>query len=277
MQFYIYYNNKRKVIKAILAFLFLFLFILKLKGQGKKYKIVAISYANQKYKTQLEINKKTALEIGKVTEYYAFGPEDIDKSFQNKNKDILSRKRGNGYWLWKPYFILKTLKEKLKEGDYLIYSDAGILYINSTYNIINFLKKKNIDIWAYQLQYKEKIWTKRDAFLLLGVDHPNFTESYQYMAGIQIYRKSNLSQGFLEDVLHYSTDKRIITDEKNSLGFPNYKGFKQNRHDQTVLSLMIKKYGFKLTNIKTPFTFCIYRRLKFKDYNDLKNKCKKIK
>ena len=94
------------------------------------------------------------------------------------------------------------------------------------------------------------------------------------MAGIQIYRKSNLSEGFLEDVLHYSTDKRIITDDQNSLGFPNYKGFKENRHDQTVLSLMIKKYGFNLTNIKTPFTFCIYRRLKFKDYNDLKNKCK---
>jgi hypothetical protein len=164
----------------------------------------------------------------------------------------------------------------LNEGDYLIYSDAGILYINSTHNIIDFLIKNNIDIWAYYLKYKEKMWTKRDAFLLLGVDYPYFTESYQYMAGIQIYRKSNLSERFLEDVLHYSTDKRIITDDNNTLGFPNYKEFIENRHDQTVLSLMIKKYGFNLTNISTPLTFCIYRRLKFKDYNDLKNKCKVI-
>lgn len=277
MKFYKYYNNKRKFIKFILCILYLIFLNLKKKGVNQKYKIVAISYANKRYKRQLEINKKSALEIGKVNEFYEFGPENIDKSFQIKNKDILSRKRGNGYWLWKPYFILKTLKEKLNEGDYLIYSDAGILYINSTHNIIELLEKNNIDIWAYQLKHKERVWTKRDAFLLIGVDYPNFTESYQYMAGIQIYRKSNLSLGFLEKVLYYSTDKRIITDEQNSLGFRNYKGFKENRHDQTVLSLLIKKYGFNFTHIKTPLTFCIYRRLKFIDFNDLKKKCKEKK
>jgi len=37
-----------------------------------------------------------------------------------------NREKGNGYWLWKRYFILKALKEKLNRDDYLIYTDAGI-------------------------------------------------------------------------------------------------------------------------------------------------------
>ena len=116
-----------------------------------KNKILAISYANKLYKRQLLLNKKTAIKVGKVDKYYSYGPDDIDPIFKEKNKDILSRKRGNGYWLWKPYFILKTLKEKLVDGDYLIYTDAGILYLDTTYKIINFLKEKNEEMWAIQL------------------------------------------------------------------------------------------------------------------------------
>ena len=251
-------------------------------------RIIAISYGNEKYQRQLKVNRKSALEIGMVDEYYNYGPNDIDKEFKKKNKDILSQKRGNGYWLWKPYFILKTFKEKMNEGDFIIYTDAGILYLNSTYNIIDFMKKKNAEMWGIQMPIrKEKIWTKRDAFILLCLDSPFYSETPQYMAGIQIYRKSKFTEKFLEDLLYYSQDKRIITDMPNTLGKKNYKGFRENRHDQSIFSLLIKKYGLVNTpktninikknnesKLKMPSIFCIYRRLKFKDYNDIMNKCK---
>lgn len=280
------------IIELIILTLYIFINDLKnfLKNKSKilqiKPKIIAISYGNKKYQRQLQINKKTALEIGKVNEYYSYGPNDIDPEFRDKNKDILFRKRGNGYWLWKPYFILKTLKEKLNEGDYLIYTDAGILYMNSTSIIIDFLTKRKAEIWAIQTHYIEKQYTKRDAFILLGADMPFYTETPHYMAGIQIYRKSKFTENFLEEVLYYSQDKRIITDEPNTLGFNNYKGFKDNRHDQTVLSIMIKKYGqansgktnlnvnqLKKQNNIMPYIFCIYRRKFFKNYDDIIKKC----
>ena len=37
-----------------------------------------------------------------VIEYSA---SDIEPSFIEKNKSIMSKKRGFGLWLWKPYFI----------------------------------------------------------------------------------------------------------------------------------------------------------------------------
>lgn len=75
-----------------------------------KPKIIAISYSNEKYQRQLKLNKKSALEVGKVDIHYSYGPNDIDPNFKKKNKDILSRTRGNGYWLWKPYFINRKIE-----------------------------------------------------------------------------------------------------------------------------------------------------------------------
>ena len=287
---------KYYILKIFVIIIIISLFILTIKINDFKNfinykiykipKIVAISYGNEQYQRQLEINKKSALEVGNVNEYYSFGPDNIELEFRNKNKEILSRERGNGYWLWKPYFILKTLKEKLNEGDYLIYTDAGILYMNSTWKIINFMKEQKAEIWAIQLDLIEKQYSKRDAFVLLGADMPFFTDTPQYMAGIQIYQKSKYTEKFLEEVLYYSQDKRIITDDPNTLGLDNYNGFIENRHDQTIFSLLIKKYGqassgktnLNITQLEKqyvfmPYIFCIYRRTSFIDYDDIRKKC----
>ena len=46
---------------------------------------------------------------------------------------------------------------------------------------------------------------------------------------------------FIGEWLTYCKDPRIITDDKSIFG-PEDKEFKENRHDQTVLSLLSKKW-----------------------------------
>ena len=288
-------NNKLKKngikIKLFIINFYIILFsnLLEVKYYHN-YKIVAISYANEKFIKQLKINKLTAIKFGKVDEYYSYKFDDIDLNFKKKNEDILSRERGNGYWLWKPYFILKTFKEKLNKGDYLIYTDAGIYYLDKVEKIIKFMITINEDIWLNRLSILEKNYSKRDAFILLGADSPIYTDTFQYMAGIQIYKKSRFTEIFLEKLLDYSKDKRIITDDPNTQGLPNYIGFIENRHDQTVLSILIKKIRLsnfnknelkacelnKMKNNFIPKVFCIYRSLPFKSYYELRNKCNEI-
>ena len=223
--------------------------------------------------------------MNRLPESYTF--DDIDLAFLKKNKEILYRPRGNGYWLWKPYFILKTLKEKLNKGDYLIYTDAGIFYLDEVDKIIKFMKSINEEIWLHRLTLFEKKYSKRDAFILLDADSPIYSDTFQYMASFQIYKKSEFTEMFIEKVLKYSTDKRIITDDPNTQGLPNYQGFIDNRHDQTILSILFKKYKFSnlnknktkvddLNNMNYNFTtkfLCIYRRLSFKNLYDLRRKC----
>ena len=256
----------------------------------KKPKIVAISYANDLYQKQLKVNKKSAIEVGEVDEYYSYGPDDIDPVFREKNKDILNRKRGNGYWLWKPYFINKTMIEKLNYGDYLIYSDSGLLFMNSSHLLVNFLEEQKAKMWTHKLKVQEKLYTKRDAFILMDADTPYYTDTYQYAAGYMIYKKTKFSIKFIQEWLYYCQDSRIITDDPNTMGKDNYHQFRENRHDQTILSLLIKKYrqansgspqmsANELKNIKPiimPHILCIYRKTYFNDYEDLKKKCKQF-
>ena len=255
---------------------------------NSKPKIIAISYSNERFQRQLQLNKKSAIEVGEVDEYYSYGPNDIDPVFKEKNKDILSRSRGNGYWLWKPYIINKTMIEKLKYGDYLIYTDAAILYMNSTRLIINFMKEHKAKIWGNKLVLKERTWTKRDALILMDADTPYYYDTNQYMAGIQVYQKSKYAIKFIQDLLKYSQDVRIITDDNNVMGKENLPGFRENRHDQTVFSLLLKKYGEansgspnmtidQLNHLKPvimPNILCMYRTIGFKDYEDLINICR---
>ena len=306
-------KEKRKIFAAvIIPFFIFFIIIIVFKSKHKfnnnkidenniitetkinkkeigKPKIVAITYGNMFFRRQLELNNKSAIEVGEVDEHYSYGPKDLDHEFKEKNKEILSRGRGNGLWLWKPYIINKTIVEKLEDGDYLIYTDAAMIFMNSTRLLIDFLNEHNASMWMNRLTLKERQYSKRDAFIIMGLDSPVFSETNQYMAGIQIYKKSNYTVHFIQEWLNYCQDKRIITGEKNTMGQKNYPGFIENRHDQTALSLLIKKYGeanagspnLTLSELKQrksvimPNIICMYRRKPFKDYEDIKEKCKK--
>src|SRR5262245_10922235 len=85
---------------------------------------VLLNYANERFAQVQRRNCETGLAVGGFDRVQAYGPADIDPEFAAKNRHILSQPRGNGYWLWKPYFIARTL-ESLEHGDWLFYCDAG--------------------------------------------------------------------------------------------------------------------------------------------------------
>lgn len=206
--------------------------------------IVAINYANLKYKKAQCFNSNTAVHKGKVDRVISYSPKDIDADFYAKNSKILNQKRGNGYWLWKPYFIRKTLVE-LYEGDYLVYLDSGAFYINDVRYLIQQMDRDGQDIMTFELPFKELRYTKRDVFIEMGCDESEYFETNQRMATLIILRKTDLALKFVQEWLYYCQCEHIITDEKNNMGKDNYKGFVDNRHDQSIFSLLSKRYGFK--------------------------------
>jgi hypothetical protein len=205
--------------------------------------VTLVNYSNEKYTHAQKINTKTALKIGRFKKVISYSPSDIDVDFWNKNKLIFEQARGGGYWLWKSYFIKKTLSE-MNEGERLFYCDSGSLFINSIDQLLNCFES-TVDIMPFELQNIEKYWTKRDCFQLMCCDEPKILESKQIQATFCLWRKSNFSMRFVEEWLHYAQDERILTDIENQLGFSNYLGFVEHRHDQSIFSLLIKKYKIK--------------------------------
>lgn len=206
--------------------------------------IVAINYANAKYRQTQKFNSATAIRKGRVDKVISYSPKDVDREFRRKNKRILSQERGNGYWLWKPYFIWKTLKN-LQDNDYLVYLDSGAFYRKDVRYLIRAMEADGQDIMVFELPFKEFRYTKRDVFVCMDCDEPEYTNTNQRMATMVIIKKTKDTLAFVQEWLDYGQADNIITDEKNHLGKDNYEGFIDNRHDQSIFSLLSKKYKLK--------------------------------
>lgn len=206
--------------------------------------IVAVNYSDWKYKKAQKFNSITAIEKGKVDKVISYSPKDIDMEFRKKNASILSQDRGNGFWLWKPYIIKKTL-DSLHENDYLIYLDSGAFYMNNVQYLIKKMEKEKQDIMAFELPFKERHYSKRDVFICMECDAPQYTDTNQRMATMLIVKKNDWTDRFIEEWLHFAQTEDIITDAKNHKGKYNYNGFVENRHDQSIFSVLSKKYKIK--------------------------------
>lgn len=206
--------------------------------------ILAINYADSKYRKTQKFNSETAIHKGKVDKVISYSPNDVDRTFVAKNRKILKQSRGNGYWLWKPYFVQRAL-EKLNENDYLIYLDSGAFYINDVNYLLDQMEKDNQYIMAFEVPFKERWYTKRDVFLYMDCDNSQYTETNQRMATMILIKKTETAVRFVNEWLYLCQQEDIITDERNHLGKHNYSGFVDNRHDQSVFSVLSKKYGIK--------------------------------
>lgn len=206
--------------------------------------ILAINYADLKYRKTQRFNSATAMHKGKVDKVISYSPKDMEPEFIEKNRKILGQGRGNGYWLWKPYFIQRALEE-LNENDYLIYLDSGAFYINDVKYLIDQMEKDNQYIMVFEVPFKERWYTKRDVFVYMNCDKPEYTDTNQRMATMILMKKSDMAVRFVDEWLYLCQQEDIITDAPNHLGRNNYSGFVDNRHDQSVFSVLSKKYGIK--------------------------------
>lgn len=103
----------------------------------------------------------------------------------------------------------------------------------------------------------------------MGLKEDKYIFGKQADAAFQLYKKNNSSINFIRELLFYSSNFHILTDAPNITG-ENFPGFKDHRHDQSILSLLAIKYNIKLT--KSPRRFNEHEDQIF----DLKRDVKKI-
>jgi len=210
-------------------------------------KTIFISYADNNFKLNRDKLLKSAESVG-FDKVIGFSPESINKDdFWIKNRDILTQKRGAGYWLWKPYIILKELK-KLKKNDILIYSDAGR---TSYYEFKKFPKKivnhmikseKGFLLGPALLQHGQLTkWVKRDCLTIMEADNHFYHNKPTIQGSPSFWSPTREAFEFLEKWIAYAEDEKCLTDLPNQLGKDNYKEFIDHRHDQSVLTLLAYK------------------------------------
>lgn len=214
----------------------------------KKHDIHCITYGDNKYKNARIRLVNQAKKFGIFKTIRGFDRSDLTLEFQEKFQDILNMPRGGGYWIWK-LDILKQLVDKVPENDFILYLDAGChLNINGMprfYEYINMFNDNDYGILGFQMANQpEKYWTTTQILNYFDINEndKDMIESGQLIGGILILRNNAHLKLYLQEfekcIKH---DKYLITDNYNKINQNNY--FKDNRHDQSISSIIRKKIG----------------------------------
>jgi hypothetical protein len=208
-------------------------------------KIHFISYGDEKYKIAKKRIINQATNTGWFHSVKCYGKEDLSIEFIKEFQDILSMNKGGGYWLWKFDIILNEL-QKINDNDFLIYADSGCSINlngkNRFYEYIKMIKNNKLKILSFQLKHPERKYTTKEIFAAFNVPENHIIEtSNQLVGGIIIMQKCDAVINIFKDCLDkIRINPLLITDHYNS---KQRAYFKDNRHDQSILSVARKKRG----------------------------------
>ena len=199
-----------------------------------------MNYSTPNFHQAQHFNSISGLLFGGFDLVMSYRFEDLEIEFVENNQDHFQNSKGGGYWVWKPYIILKAL-EKIEYGQYLFYSDSGSVFKRNIRRLISSINLDQ-DIISFGLPYVEKAFTKPLVFQELNCESSRFQDSPQRLAGFILIKKSDRSMRLIEEWLTYSQNLIFVDDSHPS---KDEEDFVEHRHDQSIFSLLVKKNNFK--------------------------------
>jgi len=135
------------------------------------------------------------------------------------------------------------------EGDIVLYADAGC-GISVTDKA-----RSNMKAWisdcvshpthriSFQMTHIEETWTKVDVFVLLGAEGDEFRKTGQHIGTIHMYQNTQDNRAFVRMYKDFVAAETYhhVSDAKSRVRCS--RTFKAHRHDQSISSILFKKYG----------------------------------
>lgn len=219
--------------------------IKKLLKIEKKQKAKFITFGSPTYYHGVKRICEEAKQLEFFDEIQGFTDVDLKKDvFWEKHGNFIeNNKKGYGYWIWKSYLIKKTLDE-LNENDILVYCDAGCeINKNGKNRLLEYVNmllsnKQNYGLISFQLTYSEIMYTKNAIFDHFECDKKS-KQMLQCVATVQIIKKNDHSINLVNKWYESCCHKHLINDEIRQ----EHPSFIENRHDQSILSVLVNKYG----------------------------------
>ncbi len=173
-----------------------------------------------------------------VDQIHEFSTADLRQTdFYTENKPTLDMPRGAGYWLWKPYYILRVLKE-VKSGEFVWYMDCGAELVGPVDELAGVCSSAGGVLLFRNHGRPNKYWTKRDCFVLMGCDSEKYYEADQVNAAFSGFIAGPAAIQFVEEWLRHCTDPRKLTDMANECCKPELPDYLLHQGDQPICSLL---------------------------------------
>lgn len=203
-----------------------------------------ITFGAGNFSKRVKILEKQAKEVNWFDDVIIETPETIS-SFIDEHKGHFKNKRGFGYYLWKPYIILRQL-EKMSDGDLLFYTDSGATILphrkNRFIEYVNLLESSDTPILTFPIPSNPKSTCYKTSLLkrfnLEGNNY--FLESDQIESGVLCLRKCQYSINIIKEWLDVMIEDNYIYSTDELLYEEQLKNFTSYRHDQSVLCIICK-------------------------------------
>ena len=147
-----------------------------------------------------------------------------------------------GYYACKPYFILKAL-ENIPENDVLLYIDSGCeLNKNGLEKLKQYYEEcLETEGVFFTLDLPEIQWTKMDTYRHIMEDSDEYLMTRQVISGIFFLKNTSMIRELVQKWIDICVedDGKYLDDSPSIL--PNDDIFRENRHDQSIWSLLLKK------------------------------------
>lgn len=219
----------------------------------KEQKKYFISFADSRMSAATQRIAKQAEAMNIFDEIHVLDESSLEPEFCEKWKHVMKfGVRGFGYWCWKPYVILR-LMEKIPDGSFLLYCDSGCHLnpkgIARLHDYINETNASADGVKAFCTFFRliditEQRWTKGDIFDYYNCrNNKEITDTPQIATTQILLRKCDSSMQFLREWNQVWYDNFPLIDDSPSKS-KNLPGFIENRHDQSIFSVMYKLRGY---------------------------------
>jgi hypothetical protein len=152
-----------------------------------------------------------------------------------------SNRRYYGYYACKSYFVLRALKS-IPEDEVLLYVDSGCELNRNGLGKLKQYYEECLDTQGvfFSLDLPEIQWTKMDTYRRIVGESDDHFMTRQIISGIFFLKNTQMIRSLVENWMKICVEEggKFLDDSASKL--PNDQLFKENRHDQSILSLLLK-------------------------------------
>ena len=205
--------------------------------------ITFLTFGNEKFKNSLSRiqNEARQLPFDNIIGYNETQLKEISEFWDRNGLFVTSNKRGYGYWLWKSFLTLYTLRS-MNEGDILVYADAGCTIhpnIDEFNKDIQILKNSKNEIISWSTFHIEKTWCKMD--LIDYMNAKNLLDENQFHSTFFMIRCTPRTISIVKRWYEIGCNYHMIDDSESYM--KNDSTFTEHRHDQSIFSILRHIYG----------------------------------
>lgn len=194
--------------------------------------------------------REQANKFGTFKSIQEFGEEDLNDDFWNNHASKMMERRISqpskfyGYYACKPHFVSKAL-QNIPEDEILLFVDAGCELNSRAHEKLKeyYDQALSTNGLFFHINHSEIKWTKMDTYRRIMNDNDEHFMTRQIIGGIYFVKNNSFMRNFIDEWKNICVEEngRYLDDSPSKL--KNHEIFVENRHDQSILSLMLKKYS----------------------------------